>query len=153
MSSIGDPEALAQLLDRLGRVTPASVRKWGTLTPAEMLCHLGDAGDSVLGLRVPPGRPASGNPNRILKWIFLYSPVSMPRGVKTRPGVDPRMEGTPPGDFAQDAARVASGLRAMASADEGGLAPHHFFFGPMSRRDWQRWAWRHVDYHLRQFGV
>jgi hypothetical protein len=153
MSSIGNPEAMGNLLDRLRLLTPTTARRWGTLTPAEMLCHLGDAGDSVLGLRVAPGRPPSGKPRRILKWIFLYSVIGMPRGIKTRPGVDPRQSGTAPGDFAEDAARVASGIRAMAAAEEGALAPHHFFFGPMTRQDWHRWAWRHVDYHLRQFGL
>lgn len=153
MSSIGNPEAMGYLLDRLRRLTPESQRKWGTLTAGEMLVHLGDAGDSVLGIRVPPGTPASGKSNRILKWVFLYSPLGVPRGVRTRPGVDPRLGGTRPGDFAQDAARVAEGIRAMAAAPDGTLAPHHFFFGPMTREDWHRWAWRHVDYHLRQFGL
>ena len=26
-------------------------------------------------------------------------------------------------------------------------------FGPLSRRGWGRQAWRHIDHHLRQFGV
>ena len=29
----------------------------------------------------------------------------------------------------------------------------HFMFGPMSARDWHRWAYRHVTYHLRQFDL
>lgn len=153
MSSIGNPEAMGYLLDRLRQLTPASERRWGTLTPGEMLCHLGDAGDSVLGIRIAPGKSWSGKSNRILKWVFLYSPIGFPRGVKTRSGVDPRREGTAPGEFAQDAARVDAGIRAMAVASHDALAPHHFFFGPMSREDWHRWAWRHVDYHLRQFGL
>ena len=26
-------------------------------------------------------------------------------------------------------------------------------FGTMTVADWQRWAWKHTDHHLRQFGV
>ncbi len=46
-----------------------------------------------------------------------------------------------------------------ASARLGGcggattLAQVHGYFGPMSPRDWYRSVFRHVDHHLRQFGV
>ena len=33
------------------------------------------------------------------------------------------------------------------------LEPAHGFFGTMSVADWQRWAYKHTDHHLRQFGV
>jgi DinB superfamily len=153
MSTIADPETLTRLLARLEQLTPTSERRWGTMTAAEMLCHLGDAGDSVLGRRVTPGTPPSGKKKSLLKWIALSSPFAWPKGVKTRPGVDPKQDGTRPEDFAADRARVVSGLRALAQANEAELAPFHVMFGPMSRRDWQRWAFRHVDHHLRQFGL
>lgn len=152
MTTIADPEVLASLLARLGRLTPGAPRRWGTLTPAEMLCHLGDASDSVLGRRVPPGSPPSGAPRPVLKWVALYLPIPWPRGVETRPGVNPRREGTRPGDFGRDRGRVVAGLTALAAADRE-LQAFHFLFGPMSPRDWHRWAYRHVDHHLRQFGL
>lgn len=153
MTTIADRETLTRLLARLEQLTPTSERRWGTMTAAEVLCHLGDAGDSVLGRRVAPGTPPSGKKKSLLKWIALSSPFAWPKGVKTRPGVDPKLEGTRPEDFAADRARVVSGLRALAQANEGELVPFHFMFGPMSSRDWQRWAFRHVDHHLRQFGL
>jgi hypothetical protein len=29
----------------------------------------------------------------------------------------------------------------------------HGAFGPMTPADWHRWAYRHTDHHLRQFGL
>lgn len=153
MSTIAEPEVLAGLVTRLARLTPDRPRKWGTLTPAEMLCHLGDAGDSVLGRRVPPGPLPSGKPNRIVKWLAIYSPMPWPKGVETRPGVNPHKEGTRPGDFETDRARVVAGLRAISTAGDEELALAHFLFGPMTRKDWQRHAYRHVNHHLTQFGL
>ncbi len=153
MSTIADPATLARLEARLARLAPASPRRWGTLTPGELLAHLADASDSVLGRRVPPGLAPSGRPNPVIKWVALRSPLPWPRGAQTRAGVDPRREGTRPGDFEADRARVIAGLRDLAAAAAATLSPAHAMFGPMSRSDWHRWAYRHVDHHLRQFGL
>jgi hypothetical protein len=150
LASQGD---LDRLLARLARLTPDASRRWGTLTPAEMLCHLGDAGESVLGIRVPPGPSPSGRPNPIVKWLAIYSPMPWPKGVETRPGVNPHKEGTRPVDFEQDRTRVVEGLRKLATAPTDGLSKVHFRFGPMERKDWLQWAYRHVDHHMRQFGL
>ena len=153
MKNIAQEGPRASLVSRLACLTPQSERRWGSLTPGEMLCHLGDTGDSVLGFRIPPGPAPSGNPRPVLKWLILYSPMPWPKGVKTRPGVNPHQEGTRPGEFEADRARVIEGLNSLAVAPAEGLAPFHFMVGPMSRPDWQRWAYKHVDHHLRQFGL
>jgi hypothetical protein len=31
-------------------------------------------------------------------------------------------------------------------------APHPFF-GPMTQQEWETLMWKHLDHHLRQFGV
>ncbi|MES1259791.1 MAG: DinB family protein [Gemmatimonadota bacterium] len=153
MKSIANPQVLNALVLRLERLTPESVRRWGTMTPAELLCHLGDAGDSVLKRRVPPGTSPDNRLPLPVKWLMLYSPVPFPKGVETRPGVNPKKEGTRPGDFAADRARVIDGLRALAVAAPESVSTTHFRFGAMSLRGWQHWAFKHVDHHLRQFGL
>ncbi len=153
MPTISNARSLDQLLQRLGRLTPATDRRWGTMSPAEMLCHLGDAGDGVLGRRKPPGG-APGKPLPLpAKLLLLYSPIPFPKGVETRPGVNPKKEGTRPGDFEQDRARVVAGLRALAVAPADAVSQTHFRFGKMSLGAWHRWAFKHVDHHLRQFGL
>jgi len=152
MPTISDSPALELLVSRLSRLREDSTRKWGTLTPGEMLCHLGDATDGVLGHRATPGPPPSGTPRPLLKWLALYAPLKWPRGVPTRPGVNPRIDGTRPSNFEQDRARALRGLLELATRDAG-LSPAHSRFGPMTVRDWRRWAWRHTDHHLRQFGL
>jgi hypothetical protein len=153
VKTISSAEPRARLISRLEGLTPDSVGRWGTLTPAEMLCHLGDSFESVLGVRVPPGPPPFGKARPILKWLILYSPLPWPKNVKTRPGVDPHQAGTRPGDFQRDRARVIASLNQLAVAPAASLARVHFMVGPMSRKDWHRWAYKHADHHLRQFGL
>ena len=153
MPSIADAETVGSLVERLRRLRPETPRRWGTLTAGEMLCHLGDAHESVLGVRAAPGSPPPGPPRPVLKWIALYGPIPWPKGVTTRAGVDPRLQGTRPGDFELDRQRTITSLQRLALADPSSLATRHFRFGSMSASDWYRWAYRHVDHHLRQFGV
>lgn len=57
-------------------------------------------------------------------------------------------------DFATEKAAL---LALVQRFGEGG--PHaitrrpHPFFGPLTTDEWQTLQWRHVDHHLRQFGV
>lgn len=148
-----DDRTLRSLEQRLRQLRPNTPGRWGMLTAAEMLCHLGDAQESVLGIRIPPGPPPSGVPHPVLKWLVLYAPIPWPKGAKTRPGVNPRIDGTRPGDFQRDRERAIASLKGLAVAAPTSLAARHFMFGPMSARDWHRWAFRHVSHHLGQFGL
>lgn len=153
MRTIADDQVLSSLVERLRQLHPETARRWGTLTAGEMLCHLGDANESVLGTRTVPGSPASAAAGPVLKWMALYAPLPWPKGAKTRPGVDPRLGGTRPGDFEKDRERVIGSLKSLAMAAPATLSARHFMLGPMSARDWHRWAYRHATYHLRQFGL
>lgn len=149
MKTIADEATRAALIGRLSRLTPNSERQWGTMTAHQMLLHVGDAVDAVLGRR-PFGsrRPQS---NRLLKFFALWVPTKWPRGIK---GAGARAADSLAGDqFAGDLARILAAHGDLPAAPAATLAPAHPMFGAMSRSDWMRWAWLHADHHLRQFGL
>lgn len=152
MKIVRDPRVLADLIRRLRQLSPESPRRWGTLTAAEMLCHLGDATDMVLQRR-PATPPSPDVPRPVARWLGLWTAIPWPKGRSTRPYLDPRAEGTRPGSFDADRERAIGGLEAIAAAGTDKLIPAHGVFGTMSLADWQRWAYRHTQHHLRQFGV
>ena len=152
MKTVADPAVLTSLVRRLSALGPDSQRRWGSLTPHEMLCHLGDATAMVLGLR-PRKKEPPLRTRRMLKWVGLWSPIRWPRGWAANPTHDPKAEGTKPTEFATDLERAVEGLRGVAAATGSELAPLHGFFGRMSAVDWKRWAYKHTDHHLRQFGA
>ena len=151
MRTVGDPDVLSALERRLRQVTPTSQRRWGKMTAHEMCCHLGDAAEWVLRRRqnvpVPPGRF-----RRLSKWLGLWAPIPWPHGFPTNPRHDPKAQGTRPEVFSADLDRAISSLQDLAES-EVDLEPEHAVFGKMTVRDWHRWAYRHTDHHLRQFGV
>ena len=148
--TIAEPETLERLISRLRALRPETERRWGTLSAGEMLCHLGDAHDVVL----KRDADASGIRKRpFLKWLAIYGPVLWSRGWQTDASVDPKRDGTRPGEFEADRERVVDGMRKIATAADGELNPAHGLLGPLTTSEWQRSVYRHVNHHLKQFGV
>jgi hypothetical protein len=87
----------------------------------------------------------------MVKWIALYLPLRWPPGILTRPELDQELGGTKPVDFDADVATLKSMLQITAATRF--TCPVHPIFGRMSETEWLRWAYLHMDHHLRQFGT
>jgi CRP-like cAMP-binding protein len=70
--SLRDAANVDELMARLARLSPATPRQWGTMTPNEMLCHLADSFHSVLGDR-PTSTVDTLLSRTVVKWIALRS--------------------------------------------------------------------------------
>ncbi|HEX9165699.1 MAG TPA: DUF1569 domain-containing protein [Gemmatimonadales bacterium] len=149
--TLANRDDAASVLTRLSRVTAEDTRRWGTMTVHEMLCHLSDAFRA--GLAEPPvAKPmrVMGLRGPVAKWVALSLPLPWPHGIRGPAEVDPKRGGTKPAEFAADRDRVEARLRRFI-AEVGDGVPHPMF-GAMTRADWLRWGWLHMDHHLRQFG-
>jgi hypothetical protein len=141
------------LFERLRRLSPASEPLWGRLSAPQMLAHLVDAARLGLGQSEPPaqGRGVArllGHPP--LKQLFVYL-LPFPRHA---PRV-PALFVTTPGVWADDVATLERLTERLAerAGERGAHWPRHPYFGRMSRRAWGVLGWKHMDHHLRQFGV
>jgi hypothetical protein len=117
-----------------------------------MLCHLADSTDMMLKTRQRTlTKPVRRRP--LFKFVGLWTPFRWPHGWRTNPRLDPKVDGTKPAEFNADRTRALEGLEALSCAEGSALEHVHGIFGRMSTRDWQRFAFKHTDHHLRQFGV
>ena len=117
-----------------------------------MVCHLSDALRMGTGHK-PVSHATSLFHRTIVKWIVLYLPVRWPPGILTRPEIDQELAGTRPVDFPADVAQLEA-LLALITAETRTFAwQAHPIFGRLSDAAWLRWAYLHMDHHLRQFGV
>jgi hypothetical protein len=89
----------------------------------------------------------------LVKWLALYLPMQWPKGVPTRPEVEQGAGGTPPVEFERDREGLVALVRRFSSDSRDFQFHPHPVFGSMSDGQWQRWAYLHMDHHLRQFGV
>ena len=115
-----------------------------------MVCHLGDSFRLMFG-----EKSASSDTSLFkrtgLKWLALWVPIPWAHGFKTRPELDQELGGTKPGQFDQDV-RTLRSLFDRFCSENGDLHPHPIF-GPLSKSERMRWAYLHIDHHLRQFGA
>ena len=143
----------AAVLNRLRALSPSSQRRWGKMTPHQMICHLNDSFLSVIGERELGGDKSNLLTATVVRWIALYAPLKWPHGVPTMPANDQEKGGTPPEDFQRDLDALVLVIDRVTRADRDFQWRRHPLFAEMSERDWMRWGYLHVDHHLRQFGV
>lgn len=149
MRTLTAPGILDQTLARIASLQPGDAARWGRMNANQMLCHLADSAKVALGETfVPPGK--LGLPPGIFKWLALDVPLRWSKNFPTMPQIDQFKNGAPPVAFTSDQQTLIALTTRLTQANlEGNKHP---YFGPMSQKDWMRWAWLHTDHHLRQFG-
>jgi hypothetical protein len=149
VKTIDQAEVRASLIARLERLSPTTQGQWGQLTCQQMLVHVADSMERVT--RGERFTGDTGSPSWLIKLVALRTWLSWPHGLPS--GGDPASTEVDAARFEEERARTIAALEAMAAADGSGFSAVHPAFGPMSTRDWLRWGQRHLDHHLRQFGV
>lgn len=140
------PGVERELQDRLAKLSPDSPRRWGRMSPGQMLRHLAGAirmatGDLEIARRSSPLRLFP------LKQLIIFV-LPFPPGAPTAPALVVNGEV----DFEAERGTVAELLGAFARRDLGAW-PEHPVFGALNREQWGVLVWKHADHHFRQFGV
>jgi hypothetical protein len=146
--TIFDATARRVLVDRLERLRPESQRRWGKMTPNQMMCHLEDSLRCATGI-TPARQRKTFMSNRILRWIIIYL-LPWPKG---KAQTVKEMLVTQPGEFAQDRARLKAMLEDAGGRGAAATWATHPAFGDLSGREYGALIYRHFEHHLRQFGV
>ena len=152
MRTAFDPDVVRSLHERLDALGPDADRRWGRMTPHEAVVHMTDTFRMALG-EIPVRDKSTRFLRTVARWIGLHTPLPWPRGFRAPYEVDQERGGTAPVVWDRDLEALHEALdRFVADADAlGGRV--HAVFGPLTRREWGVWGYRHTDHHLRQFGL
>jgi hypothetical protein len=147
MKSIFNPRDHHELHERVQRLTTTKTAQWGGMTPLQMVAHLSDSLRMASGeLEVAPKKvPIRFSP---LKQLVLYF-LPIPKGLPTAPELIRRK----PRDWSIEIAELREELNGLVQRGAEALAPAHPAFGKLSAKQWGVLIYRHMDHHLRQFGV
>ena len=147
MKNLWESDARQEISERIDLLTSDSTAKWGKMTATQMMAHLVD------GLRMATGELVAKDkklPIRFtpLKQLIIYGP-RFPKNSPTAPELLARK----PEDWDTECANLRRMMDLFAGRKPGSKLPRHPAFGNLSRQAWGALGYKHLDHHLRQFGV
>jgi hypothetical protein len=149
MKNLFEKEAADEVLARIDHLQAASQRQWGKMDVAQMMAHCSAALDMAAG-RINPPRILIGR---------LLGPLVKPIYTNEKPfshnnPTDKQLVVADQRDFAREREQLKLKIRQFHEGGEAGCTRHsHPFFGALSPQAWSRGMYKHMDHHLRQFGV
>lgn len=150
MHNLTTAKDLADILDRVDKLSPRSRAAWGKMTVNTMLCHTADYFRMMYG-DIPTKRRHSYLSQNFMKWWILRL-EKLPRLMHAAPEIDPKNGGgTPSTSFENDKFILKKILLGFAILGEFELVPHPRL-GKLTKQELGRLAYLHLDHHLRQFG-
>lgn len=148
MKPFFDPATREGLLARFDRLTPESRARWGKMSVGQMVCHLTDALRAAMG-ELPCARKKTPYSSPVMRWLVIRV-LPWPQGVPTAPEF---LQTVPAPALEADKAAFRRLAEAFAARGPAGPFAPHPAFGDMPGALWGRLVSRHLDHHLRQFGV
>lgn len=147
VKNLFDPAVKQEIIDRINKLTPQSQRQWGKMDVSQMLAHVQVPMGVALGTHTVKG-------NWLMKLILpmfkskLYDDKPWKQGLPTDKTFI--MTGT-----AKDFEKEKQSLLDMVSrfTESGIVSEKHPIFGKLTKENWSKATWKHLDHHLKQFGV
>jgi hypothetical protein len=150
MPSLFHAPAVDAVFNRIYNLRPETPAQWGTMSAATMFQHCRIVSNALLHMK--PAQAVPTLKQRIVRNLILGGLVKIPRGRRMPKPIAEQMQAAGIADFETERSALMHAIEAF-SAFSGVLNGAHPHFGRMSHSDWGRFAWVHLDHHLRQFGV
>lgn len=146
MPMLHDAGYRSQIERRLRELRPDTQRRWGKMTVDQMLWHVSHAMEVALGKRTAPPQPVP-LPRAIMKLLVLNLP--WPKGAPTLPIFVAQQAH----DFDTERDRCLSLIDQLTGKRLDESWPDNPVFGSVRGREVSRIHAKHLDHHLKQFGV
>lgn len=149
MKSLFDPIDNLEIIKRINNLNEKSTAEWGSMTVSQMLWHAQKPLQVAHGeLKLKRG---------LIGFLFgklakkkLINDAPFEKNLPTVPSFKNKED--PPFEETRD--DLINIVRRFAEkGPEGIVKDPHPFFGPMTIQEWDTLQWKHLDHHLRQFGV
>jgi hypothetical protein len=151
MKNILVPSVQSIVASRIDKLTESTPAKWGIMKVNEMLAHMNDAFKISLGMKAAVNTSNFITHNIVFN-VAVYLLPSWPKGEATAPELDQRREGTKARDFYTEVEFLKKMMDVFTEREATKLHPHPMF-GKLSKKQWADLLTKHLDHHLKQFGV
>jgi len=150
MKSLFDTATATQIKERIWRLNSGSNRQWGKMSAAQAMAHCATTMEWAVGDSFAPRMLIGRILGPLVKSKVLKEGAVMKRNTPTAKSLlvaDER-------DLGKERERLCALIdRFTAGGPQGCTKYEHTFFGPLTPEEWARLMYKHLDHHLRQFGV
>ena len=146
VKNLFNPATKQEIINRIHILTPQSAAQWGKMNVAQMLAHC----QMPLGVATGKHKLKRNFFLSLIGPLFkkqLYNDVPFKRSLPT----DRSFIITSPQDFEKEKQNLIAMINSFSETTMSG-EPHPFF-GRMTKEEWSKGTWKHLDHHLQQFGV
>lgn len=149
MKNLFDQQTTKTIIQRIHTLNPSMIPLWGKMSVTQMLTHSSLALQVALGemqlKRTLMGRLLGGMAKKKLLDAHPFGknyPTAKEFIIKEDK------------NFEEEKQKLIDCIQRFSSGGAAGVskAPHPFF-GKMTADEWSYSGWKHLDHHLRQFGV
>ncbi|MFC4721425.1 DUF1569 domain-containing protein [Geojedonia litorea] len=149
MKSLFISDDYNEILNRINALNEHTQPQWGKMDVAQMLAHCCEP------LKVPLGKLTLKKPNRIMRLLFLlfkeslYDDKPWKRSLPTTKEykiVDDKM-------FTNEKTKLVELIHELHSKKDQNSWPPHPVCGQFTTEQWGKMQYKHLDHHLKQFGV
>jgi hypothetical protein len=149
MESLFDKHANDAIIQRIQSLNEVSIPLWGKMNVGQMLSHCQaplDVASGDLQLK-------SNFILQIIGKLYKKKILAAP-GFKKNSPTAPDFLRNNPVDFEGAKSELIAKVLKFSSLGPKVIANHkHPFFGEMTNEEWDLLQWKHLDHHLKQFGV
>ncbi|MNJ98154.1 hypothetical protein D3C87_159170 [compost metagenome] len=150
MKSLFNPNDNKDIINRIEQLTPITLSQWGKMTVSQMLKHCQQ-----------PIKVAQGTLKLKSNWLISFFFAKSAK--KQLTDSQPLKKDLPTSkefiiNYEPNFEEAKKGLIELVTkfSEEGEAAikvTKHPFFGEMTLKEWDALQWKHLDHHLKQFGV
>lgn len=149
MASIFEKETADSFIRRIDSLTPVTQHLWGTMTVSQMLAHIQQPILVALGETTPKRSFFS----RIFGPLIKVAVVNEKPFKQDLPTDASFIIGTEK-NFDQEKQQAIQLISRLSEGGHAGISGRkHPLFGKMTPEEWDVLTIKHLDHHLRQFGV
>ena len=151
MKNIFNPKDVQEIIDRINKLRPTTEHVWGKMTVSQMLAHCNVSYELVYEEEKHP------KPNAFMKFIIKLMAKGTVVGetpYKQSLRTAPAFIITDDKNFEAEKTRLINFITKTQELGEAyfdGKESHSF--GVLNKAEWNNMFYKHVDHHLRQFGV
>lgn len=151
--NVFNKEVSDQLIERISQLNAASKPQWGKMNASQLMAHCNVTYEYLF----EPGKYQK--PTGLKKWLiktFVKATVVGDKPYKKNSPTAPdfKAAGESNADFEKEKERLISFINKVQEMGEDqfeGKESHSF--GPLTKKEWNTMFYKHLDYHLNQFGV